>query len=42
MKQGTYRDVSDDACDVACDHPVIQHYHFTSSLQPTCNVIFVH
>ena len=26
MTQGTYRDVSDDACDVACDHLVIQHY----------------
>ena len=37
-----YRDVSDDSCDVACDHLVIQHYRFTSSLYPTCNVIFVH
>ena len=35
------RDVSDDACDVACDNLVIQHYRFTSSLHPTCNVIFV-
>ena len=42
MKQGTHRDVSDDACDVACDHLVIQHYQFTSFLHSTCNVIFVH
>ena len=40
MKHGTYRDVSDDACDVACDHLVIEHNRFTSSLHPNmyCNI----
>ena len=38
MKQGTKRDVSDDARDVACDHQVIPHHCFTSSLHPTIDI----